>query len=132
MIAPTMAPINPAPSPGRYHPRASPRARHEGADDAENGSENETGRLIIAGHNKLGDYTSDEANDDCPKDTHLKFSFRPKTFQNYAAGKRPSGVYLSTAVGNSRESLARSSSCESPVCCSSFSRTSDPIACFNC
>ena len=37
---------------------------------------------------------------------------------------------LSTAVGSSRESLARSSSCDSPVCCSSCVNTSTPIACF--
>src|SRR4051812_17662392 len=46
-----------------------------------------------------------------------------------SVGRRPSGVYLSTAVGSSRESRARSSSRDSPVCCDKVANTSGPIAC---
>ena len=46
-----------------------------------------------------------------------------------SVGSRPCGVYLSTAVGSSRESLASSSSRESPVCFVKVSNTSGPIAC---
>jgi uncharacterized membrane protein YeaQ/YmgE (transglycosylase-associated protein family) len=49
----------------------------------------------------------------------------------YALGSRPSGVYLSTAAGSSRESLERSSSCDRPVCCSSAASTSDPMTCLS-
>lgn len=44
-------------------------------------------------------------------------------------GTRPLGVYWSTAFGNSRERRVSSSSRDRPVCCSSSSRTSGPIAC---
>jgi|SRR5262245_9444188 len=54
---------------------------------------------------------------------------RPLSYAASRGGRRPSGVYLSTAVGSSRESRARSSSCDNPVCCTSAARTSCPIAC---
>src|SRR5450432_2571658 len=44
---------------------------------------------------------------------------------------RPSGVYLSTADGSSRDSRVNSSSCERPVCFSNAARTSGPIACLS-
>ena len=46
-----------------------------------------------------------------------------------SVGSRPCGVYLSTALGSSRESLASSSSRENPVCFVKVSNTSGPIAC---
>jgi hypothetical protein len=47
-------------------------------------------------------------------------------------GKRPCGVYLSTAFGSSRESLASNSSRDNPVCCVKLFKTSGPIACSSC
>src|ERR1700745_3386100 len=38
----------------------------ESSDDSENGGENETRRLIAAGHYELRDHSGDEPNDDCP------------------------------------------------------------------
>src|SRR6516164_9362185 len=38
----------------------------ERADDSENGRENETRRLIAAGHYELRDQAGDEPDDDCP------------------------------------------------------------------
>ena len=46
-----------------------------------------------------------------------------------SVGSRPCGVYMSTALGSSRESRASSSCCDSPVCCDRVASTSGPIAC---
>src|SRR4051812_20449889 len=45
--------------------------RHECADDAENGGENEAGRLIVTGHDELGYDTRNKADDDRPQNTHF-------------------------------------------------------------
>jgi len=44
----------------------------ERADNSENGRENETGGLIVAGHNELRYYTGKESNDDGPNNAHPK------------------------------------------------------------
>src|SRR4051794_35843770 len=43
---------------------------YEGPDDSQDGGENETGWFIVAGHDELRDYASDEADDDRPKYAH--------------------------------------------------------------
>src|SRR5512145_1727321 len=43
-------------------------AGDKGTNNAENGREDEARRLVVARHNKLGNHTCDEANDDRPKD----------------------------------------------------------------
>src|SRR3546814_106846 len=45
-----------------------------------------------------------------------------------SVGRRPCGVYLSTASGSSRQSLVTSSSRDKPVCLDRVSNTSGPIA----
>jgi hypothetical protein len=44
--------------------------REERADNAENGRQNEAGRLIGARHDEFRDNAGDETNDDCPDDAH--------------------------------------------------------------
>src|SRR4026207_561033 len=45
-----------------------------------------------------------------------------------SVGRRPCGVYLSTASGSSRQSLVSNSSRDRPVCVDKVSNTSGPIA----
>ena len=67
MIAPTTAPIRPAPSPGRYHPRRLPEVGcNERAYDAQYCSQDKAGRLVIARHDEFGDYACDKTDDDGP------------------------------------------------------------------
>jgi hypothetical protein len=49
-------------------------ARDDRADDSKNGSENETARFILAGHDEFGDDAGDEPDDDRPDDTHCALS----------------------------------------------------------
>jgi hypothetical protein len=51
----------------------SEEARDESADDAQDRGEDETLRLLVAGHDELGDDASDEPDDDRPDNTHLTF-----------------------------------------------------------
>src|SRR3954462_2136606 len=44
----------------------------ECAHDAQNGGQNEPGRLIVAGHDELGDHASDETDNDGPEDAHRR------------------------------------------------------------
>jgi hypothetical protein len=62
----------PAPSPAWYHPTAWPRlGRDKGADDSEDGGENETLRLIASRHDEFGDNANDKPDDDRPKNVHV-------------------------------------------------------------
>src|SRR6187397_543177 len=109
--------------------------RDERADDAEDGGEDETGGLVASRHDELRDHARDKADDDGPEDAHVDLRsvgagrYRAKSA---SVGSRPCGVYRSTALGNSRESRASSSSRDSPVCCDSVAKTSGPIACSSC
>src|SRR6186997_1690836 len=49
--------------------------RHEGADDAQYGGENEARGLVISRHNEFSDHAGNETNDDRPKYTHLDAPF---------------------------------------------------------
>src|ERR1700736_5781172 len=55
--------------------RLSEKCRDEGADDTQDRGENETGRLIVAGHDEFGDDAGYEADDDGPENTHWKIPF---------------------------------------------------------
>src|SRR6185437_3779693 len=47
-------------------------SRNEGADDPQNGGQNEAFRLgLVSGHDEFRNHAGNEANDNCPKDMHL-------------------------------------------------------------
>src|SRR5262245_17081813 len=50
--------------------RLPEESRDDGADDAENGRQHETGRLVFAGRDQLRDNARDEPDDDGPDDAH--------------------------------------------------------------
>src|SRR4029079_17856217 len=45
-------------------------ARNECSHDAEDRRQHETRRLVLAGHDELGDYAGDKPDDDRPNETH--------------------------------------------------------------
>jgi hypothetical protein len=67
MIAPTIAPINPALLSALYQPTAWPRiGGNEGADNSKDGRQNETGWLIGTGVNPFRNDVCNEADQDGP------------------------------------------------------------------
>src|SRR5215211_9319914 len=64
---------------------------------------------------------------DPPGEGSCRWSYERE--KSASVGSRPCGVYLSTASGSSRDSLASSSSRDNPVCFDNVSNTSGPIAC---
>src|SRR3954468_19821 len=112
----------------------------ERTHDSQDGGQDEAGRFIRPGMEKLGDNPGNEADDDSPDDAHgwLLFENRRATRRHWsyeksaALGMRPWGVYLSTASGRFLESRDRISSRDRPVCCERASSTSGPIACSSC
>ena len=80
----------------------------------------ESARFVLTRHNELRQYACYEPDQDSPNNTHAKLLLRQYSFgevigQSASAGRRPWGVYLSTAVGSSRQSLATISSRDKPV-----------------
>src|SRR5215218_8247301 len=65
--------------------------RHEGADDAQDGGEDEARGLVISRHDKFGKHAGDETNDDRPKYTHFDAPFlivtTPRHFMLRANGR---------------------------------------------
>jgi hypothetical protein len=49
-------------------------ARHERADDSQNGRQNEAGRLVVSRHDELRNHAHDETDDDRPDDAHCAIS----------------------------------------------------------
>jgi hypothetical protein len=71
MIAPTIAPISPAPWPGWYHPMACPRVRgNKRSCNSEQCRHNEPGRLIGSGVQKFCNQTRHDNYENGPKNTH--------------------------------------------------------------
>ena len=72
MIAPTIAPINPALLSALYQPTAWPRiGGNEGADNSKDGRQNETSWLIGTGVNPFRNDACNEADEDGPHIVHV-------------------------------------------------------------
>ena len=145
IIAPTTAPIRPAPSPGAIPSQGLTQPRsNERTHNSKYGCQDGSRGFIAAWRNQLRDHARDEPDDDGPgtMPTGLSYSSgsssttpRVAALTSYesesstSVGSRPCGVYLSTASGSSRQSLESRSSRAKPVCFDRVSSTSGPIAC---